>query len=48
MEDWLTAYRLPIGDWIEELVDLLIEVLIENGAAPPDSVDLPPDPWPAD
>jgi glycine betaine/proline transport system permease protein len=24
MEDWLTAYRLPIGDWIEELVDLLI------------------------
>jgi hypothetical protein len=31
-----------------ELVDLLIEVLVANGAEPPESVDIPPDPWPAD
>jgi len=31
-----------------ELVDLLIEVLVANGAEPPDSVDIPQDPWPAD
>jgi glycine betaine/proline transport system permease protein len=25
MEDWFTAYKIPIGKWIEDLVDLLID-----------------------
>ncbi len=31
-----------------ELIDLLSEVLVANGAEPPESVDIPSDPWPAD
>jgi hypothetical protein len=31
-----------------ELVNQLIDVMIANGAVPPDTVDIPDDPWPAD
>jgi hypothetical protein len=31
-----------------ELVNQLIDVMIANGAEPPDTVDIPDDPWPAD
>jgi Ca-activated chloride channel family protein len=31
-----------------ELIDRLRDVMLANGVAPPDSVDIPADPWPAD